>query len=145
MVEKFVKGPNPFDSLELGEWHHLKLEAEGANFTLWVNDMIYLEFQDDTIGVAVGVGGCILRSQDGGETWQDISSPTSHHLYRVKSIDGDFYAVGLRGTLLKSADQGQKWESISLSPEVSLNWHYGIASNSGEIFLAGETGKVFKK
>lgn len=103
-----------------------------------------LDFLDDKIGVAVGVGGCILRSEDGGRTWKNVSSPTTNHLYRVKLINGDLYAVGLRGTLLISADQGQKWKFISLPPEDSLNWNYGVAGNSGEIFLAGENGKVLK-
>ena len=103
-----------------------------------------LDFQDDKIGVAVGVGGCILRSQDGGRTWKDVSSPTANHLYRVKFINGNMYAVGLRGTLLVSADQGLNWKIIPLPPEVSLNWYYGVAGNAGEIFLAGENGKVLK-
>jgi len=103
-----------------------------------------LDFQDDKIGVAVGVGGCILRSQDGGRTWKDVSSPTANHLYRVKFINGNMYAVGLRGTLLVSADQGLSWKIRHLPPEVSLNWFYGVAGNAGEIFLAGENGKVLK-
>lgn len=105
-----------------------------------------LDFQDDKVGVAVGVSGCILRTQDGGKTWKNIAPPTPHHLYRVKFINGNWYAVGLRGVLLMSVDQGQNWQLIPLPPEVSLSWHYGLAgSSSGEIFLAGENGAVFKQ
>lgn len=104
-----------------------------------------LDFQDNKIGVAVGVGGSILRSQDGGRTWKDTSSPTTNHLYRVKFINGNLYAVGLRGTLLVSADQGLNWKILPLPREVSLSWYYGVAGNAGEIFLAGENGKVFKQ
>ena len=101
-----------------------------------------LDFQDDKTGVAVGVGGCILRTQDGGETWQDVPSPTVNHLYRVKSLDGKMYATGLRGTLLKSEDKGQSWELAHLPRKISLNWYYGIAGNSQDLLLAGETGEV---
>lgn len=105
-----------------------------------------LDFMDDKIGVAVGVSGCILRTKDGGKTWDNIPAPTSHHLYRVKFVDGNLYAVGLRGVLLMSADQGQNWRLIALPTKISLSWHYGIAAGtSGEIFLAGEDGEVLKQ
>lgn len=103
-----------------------------------------MDFLDDKTGVAVGVGGCILRTRDGGKTWQDVPSPTTNHLYRVKFINGELYAAGLRGTLLASPDQGQSWQAISLPRESSLYWYYGMAGNSQEIFLAGESGKVLK-
>ncbi|SPD72412.1 conserved hypothetical protein [uncultured Desulfobacterium sp.] len=103
-----------------------------------------LDFLDDRIGVAVGVGGCIVRTQDGGTTWEEVSSPTTNHLYRVKSINGDLYAVGLRGTLVSSLNQGQTWRLHSLPPEVSLFWYYGIAGEPKEIFLAGENGEILK-
>ena len=104
-----------------------------------------LDFQDDKIGVAVGVSGCMLRTPDGGKTWKNITPLTTNHLYRVKFINGKWYAVGLRGAFLVSADQGQNWQLVPLPPEVSLSWHYGLAGNSsGEIFLAGEKGMVFR-
>lgn len=104
-----------------------------------------LDFQDDKTGVAVGVGGCILRTQDGGKTWQDVPSPTANHLYRVKSLNGKMYATGLRGALLASDDQGRSWQAIPLPRDVSLHWYYGIAGDSRGIFLAGESGKVLKQ
>lgn len=134
-------GGNRWTSIFQKEEEILDIEAIGKMRPTLYN----LDFQDDKIGVAVGVGGYILRTQDGGKTWKNVSSPTANHLYRVKSINGDLYAVGLRGTLLISADQGQNWKLLSLPPEVSLNWYYGIAGNSGEIFLAGENGKVLKQ
>ena len=133
-------GGNRWTSLFEKEGEILDIEAlEKLKPTIYS-----LDFQDK-IGVAVGVGGYILRSQDGGRTWKDIPSPTSNHLYRVKFINGDLYVVGLRGTLLISTDQGQNWKLLSLPPDVSLNWYYGIAGKSGEIFLAGEDGKVLKQ
>ncbi len=44
-----ITGLNPFDSLELDRWHHLKLEAKGDNFTFWINGIKALEFQNDTL------------------------------------------------------------------------------------------------
>ncbi len=36
-----------YDPLEMGVWHHLKLEVEGSEFTFWINDEKIVEYQDD--------------------------------------------------------------------------------------------------
>jgi photosystem II stability/assembly factor-like uncharacterized protein len=118
----------------------LDIEAMGKN-----RPTLYsLYFDDDKTGVAVGVGGCILRTQDGGKTWQNIPSPTANHIYRVKSHDGRMWATGLQGTLLKSEDNGQSWNLTYLPMKISLNWYYGITGNSQALLLAGETGEVVR-
>jgi hypothetical protein len=43
-----MKVVKPFDPLKLDKWHHLKIEAIGDKFTLWINDEKVVEYQDDT-------------------------------------------------------------------------------------------------
>ncbi len=104
-----------------------------------------LDFYDDKIGIAVGAAGCVLRTEDGGLTWEDIPSPTTNHLYRVKFTQGDLYAVGLRGTVLSSNDRGRTWKTLTLAYEDSFSWYYGIATDSQGLLLVGESGKVLKQ
>ncbi|MBC8043844.1 MAG: VCBS repeat-containing protein [Rhizobacter sp.] len=78
--------------------------------------------------VAVGVGGTILRSADGGESWTQSTSSTSGDLLSVASSDGNAakgnaasgtngfgsaVAVGVGGTILRSEDQGQTWQTTN--------------------------------
>ncbi|MBC8044202.1 MAG: T9SS type A sorting domain-containing protein [Rhizobacter sp.] len=76
--------------------------------------------------VAVGVGGTILRSADGGNTWSTVSPiPTTESLLSVAFVQaaatakaataqgingfGSAVAVGVGGTILRSADGGASW------------------------------------
>jgi photosystem II stability/assembly factor-like uncharacterized protein len=62
-------------------------------------------------GWAVGSGGTIVATSDGGQTWQPQASGTTNDLYSVYgSGDGKtLWAVGDRGTILHSAD-GATWQ-----------------------------------
>lgn len=60
--------------------------------------------------VAVGERGFILLSSDQGATWQQVDSPVSVTLTRVRfANDNDGWAVGHAGVILHSADGGLSW------------------------------------
>lgn len=96
------------------------------------------------VGLAVGVDGCIVRTEDGGRTWQEVPSPTSNHLMRVMFADEKAYAVGLRGTLLVSKDLGRTWSLIPLPERFRAAWFCGLASTGPHLLLAGEEGRVLQ-
>lgn len=74
--------------------------------------------------VAVGGGGTfftantmIMRSEDGGLTWQeDVAAMPegfkAHKLYGVAYADGVLVAAGIRGKQLRSEDKGLTWTEI---------------------------------
>ena len=54
----------PIDLLKVGKWHHLKLKAEGDDFTIWINDQKVIEYQDGTLAqgrVGFGLGNYKAR------------------------------------------------------------------------------------
>jgi photosystem II stability/assembly factor-like uncharacterized protein len=60
--------------------------------------------------VAVGSGGTILTSGDGGATWTSRTSGTSVVLFGVSCLSGsNCVAVGQNGTVLTSGDGGITW------------------------------------
>ena len=60
--------------------------------------------------VAVGDGGIILRSSDGGATWTLQSSGTTNALAGVSFVDADTgSAVGQGGTILRTTNGGATW------------------------------------
>ena len=66
--------------------------------------------------VAVGDGGTILRSVDGGQSFAPVASPTSADLRAVVGTpSGRWCAVGLGGVILQSLDDGVTWR-VQTSP-----------------------------
>ncbi|KZN15480.1 BNR repeat-containing protein [Marinomonas sp. TW1] len=61
--------------------------------------------------IAVGERGLILRSDDKGESWQQLPSPVSVTLTGVGfSDDKNGYAIGHGGTVLRTSDGGNSWQ-----------------------------------
>ncbi len=79
------------------------------------------------------VGENITRTDDFGQTWNYIKSPTRNTLYALARSGRTLIAAGRSGTIIRSADLGKSWTSIS-SP--TSNVIYDIASTSKGSFIA---------
>jgi photosystem II stability/assembly factor-like uncharacterized protein len=65
---------------------------------------------DAEVGWAVGNGGIILKTANGGRTWFHQSSGTTEDLLGVDSFAGRVaYVVGEGNTLLRTQNGGQRW------------------------------------
>src|SRR5690625_3512744 len=70
------------------------------------------------IVVAVGDNGTIIKTIDGGETWQQKESGTSNRLTKLQFPTSDIgYIIGGGGIFLKTIDSGETWFSITRSEE----------------------------
>jgi photosystem II stability/assembly factor-like uncharacterized protein len=66
-----------------------------------------VSFTDANTGTAVGQGGTIVRTADGGATWTAQNSGTTKYLFRVSFTDANNgTAVGIEGTILRTTDGG---------------------------------------
>lgn len=95
--------------------------------------------------IAVGRGGVIQVSTDGGNTWEDASSGTRHTLDAI-SFEGDCkaaVAVGRRGVILVSTDRGKTWDA---PPQThSRNSFNDVAlSKDGKIAIAVGDRGIFR-
>jgi photosystem II stability/assembly factor-like uncharacterized protein len=78
-------------------------------------------FADERLGVAVGDNGVVLRSTDGGQHWQAVTSGTGAGLSSVAFADGHrAVTVGKDGTVLLSTDGGERWQPKTSGTEVDL-------------------------
>jgi photosystem II stability/assembly factor-like uncharacterized protein len=67
-------------------------------------------FVDNRLGWAVGSGGTVYRTTNGGRTWIPQNSGVSTDLFDVKFLDAsEGWAVGAEGTLIHSTDGGINW------------------------------------
>ncbi|NOQ25598.1 MAG: T9SS type A sorting domain-containing protein [Bacteroidales bacterium] len=68
---------------------------------------------NDTV-ISVGEAGVILRTINGGQNWNQLSSGTSEILNEVFFCNNtDGYIVGRNGTVLKSSDAGATWVNLN--------------------------------
>jgi cytoskeletal protein RodZ len=76
-------------------------------------DLFGISFANSKVGWAVGQGGTVLRTTDGGDTWTRMPNPTSEDLVRVGAISETKVNVITRsGQTLQSADGGNSWKPL---------------------------------
>lgn len=109
-------------------------------------DLVALSFADAQNGWAVGHGGVVLHSNDGGNTWA---------VQRSKARDEPFLGayfwsarsgviVGTFGRLLRTNDGGKTWDDAKANYENPDELHLNAVAGNGEmLYVVGEQGKVW--
>lgn len=105
-------------------------------------------FKNIREGFVVGAYGYFFHTQDGGETWEDVSTlvknPDGMHLYGIEGTkDGLVFIVGEAGNVFRSQNGGADWESVEFSYGGGL---FGIAcvDTGGPLYIYGLRGSVFR-
>jgi hypothetical protein len=104
------------------------------------NTLFGVSFAGPNIGTAVGEGGTIIRTTDGGSSWSMQVSGITVVPYGVSFTDANTgTAVGASGKILRTTNGGSSW---SVQPSGLTNAFNGVAftdSDSGTIAGAGGT------
>ena len=104
-----------------------------------------LEFVDDSVGYAVGEHGTVLRTDDGGASWElvsDVNELTADLFAVVILADGDLLAAGSHPGLFRSNDGGATWIDV---PNPSAGTHFALDLDpSGRLDACGENGAVIR-
>jgi len=108
-------------------------------------------FVNSQTGWAVGHGGAIVKTTNGGTNWFPQNSGTSLGLISVKFIN-EFtgWAVGgheynYTNIILKTTNGGQSWFTQYYSTSIGIAHElFFINSNTGWVVCAGDNGKVLK-
>lgn len=100
---------------------------------------------DGEHGVAVGNEGVVVRTTDGGKTWQDVpdvpKSQVANKLNRVRVAPGGVaVATGEMGALLGTQDFGGHWKR--LRPEADQAWNDVALLPGGRLVAVGEFGRI---
>jgi photosystem II stability/assembly factor-like uncharacterized protein/uncharacterized protein YjdB len=73
-------------------------------------DLASVFFTDAVSGYAVGSGGVIIKTNNGGISWDPCPNPSAFGLHSIYFIDAKTgFAVGDNGTILKTTDGGASW------------------------------------
>lgn len=102
-------------------------------------------FYDARRGFAVGAYGMFFATENGGETWEDVSSrlpnPDRLHLNSITPVGArSLVIVGEMGMILRSDDLGASWHQLESPYDGSL---FGLLANGSRQLLFGLRGHVY--
>ena len=113
------------DRLDNPDNYHLYGIAQSASGTLLI----------------AGEAGTLLRSRDGGESWDRPDSPYQGSFFGVVAADdGGLLTFGLRGNVFRSTDDGDTWSAVVTGDQRTLLG--GMTRSDGDIVLVGSAGAV---
>lgn len=112
-----------------------------------------VKFVSKQIGIIVGRYGTILRTGNGGLSWQHMTSGTSDSLGAVDFPTAAIgYATGIKGRILKTVDGGTVWSPLNSGTTrdvrdvrfttATLGWVVGA---NGMIMRTGNGGVTWNK
>jgi photosystem II stability/assembly factor-like uncharacterized protein len=99
------------------------------------------------LGWAVGHDLVVLRTRDGGLTWEQVHAAPEEEkpLLDVWFADAERgLAVGAYGTLLATADGGTTWTERPVHGEDDVHLNALAAAPDGTLYLAAEAGHLYR-
>ena len=107
------------------------------------SSLMSVSFRDASHGVAVGLSGTVISSDDGGSSWVVLPPQTREHLNDVIWDGHRWVAVGDKGVVVYGDESARSWQASRLA-EGNLAWHTQIeqlpangGSGSADYLLAG--------
>jgi len=123
-------------------------ERPGMRVRVIQNPILFsVRFEGDQNGLIAGLGGVILRSQDGGQTWGYRKIDRKQALFAARSLSGRAVAVGEKGLIRVSTDGGDNWREPKGEefPELSTFLRDVGFEAEGRLGLAvGQTGRILR-
>lgn len=107
-----------------------------------------VHFADAQRGWAVGHGGVVLATTDGGVSWslQQVLAdrPVLLSVHFASADRG--YAVGAYGSAWRTVDGGRNWTPMAVGsgPDADMHLNHIFSTRGGALFAAAETGLAFR-
>jgi len=106
-----------------------------------------VRFSDPHNGLISGLGGVILRSEDGGATWNYVETSRRQALFSVATNADRSIAVGEKGLVQYSSDGGKSWAPPTegeFPPIFTFMRDLGFARGRPTGFIVGQDGMVLR-
>lgn len=97
-------------------------EQTGAQTASASESLNAIKFIDTLVGYAAGENGSLIKTTDGGETWEAVTEPSSNHLTALHVFTPFRLIVGTAvGTLYETWNSGDDWESKTYSGQAATD------------------------
>lgn len=124
-----------------------QMRADARRFADEGPDKPFLDvwFENETTGYVVGLFNLILKTGDGGKSWQPwfdrTENPKAFHFYAVRPVGNDLYLAGEQGMVLKLDRAVQRFKALNVSYNGTF---FGITGKPGAVIAYGLRGNVFR-
>jgi photosystem II stability/assembly factor-like uncharacterized protein len=117
-----------------------RFAAQGAE-----NPFLDVWFDDARNGTIVGAFGLVLRTADGGKTWEPLlhatDNPKGLHLYAVRRIGAELFIAGEQGTALRLDRDSGRFSALTLPYKGTL---FGLVGKERVVLAHGLRGNVVR-
>lgn len=117
-----------------------RFAAQGAE-----NPFLDVWFDDALTGTIVGAFGLMLRTADGGKTWEPLMhaahNPKALHLYAVKRIGGELFIAGEQGLMLKWSAESRRFDALTIPYQGTL---FGLVGQGRTVLAHGLRGNAVR-
>ena len=106
-----------------------------------------VRFRDSEHGLIAALGGVVLRSEDGGKTFEYRKIDRQQALFSAASVEGRAVTVGEKGLIRVSVDEGETWSKIPEGnfPRVFTFMRDVAFAPSGKLgLIVGQTGRIYR-
>ena len=108
-----------------------------------MEDLLDLDFSSQNNGIIVGTNGLLIRTTNGGTSWNSPSSRTARNIRSVDLFEGNTgIAVGDSGLIIKTSDGGITWNLRSTTTTKHLNAVTFLNSNT--VYAVGNNLTILK-
>jgi photosystem II stability/assembly factor-like uncharacterized protein len=99
--------------------------------------LMSVAFRDEQHGVAVGLSGTVLATDDAGATWRQAPvAGLDRHLFDVIWTGSRWLAVGDKGVMMTGDASADHWEVGRVNP-VDFAWHIALARHGNGFVTVG--------
>ena len=100
-----------------------------------------IDFLNEKVGLIVGGGGSIFRTDDGGESWSRTEFKEIRGLNKVLFVKDDMAIIAAnKGLILISKDSGYSWKLFDTNTFINLT-DISISPN-GDIYIGAVFGTL---
>lgn len=103
-----------------------------------------LWFADANEGFVVGAYGLVMRTADGGKSWEPwfdrVDNPGLLNLYAIRAVRGALYIAGEGGLMLKLDRDARRFRALPSPYKGSL---FGLAATNAGVLAYGMRGNAF--
>lgn len=126
-----------------------KADVGGMSVRVIQNPILFsVRFRDENQGLIAGLGGVVLRTDDGGKHWAYSKIDRKQALFGVGQVEsGRSLAVGEKGLVRVSADWGKTWSEPGEGefPKMFTFVRDVAFERKGRVgFMVGQTGQILR-
>ena len=120
----------------------------GVELRVIQNPILFtVSFEDENRGLIAGLGGMVMRSEDGGKTWRYRKMDLQQAVFSVAAAGGDAVAIGEKGFFRVSPDSGDTWRHApdGTAPRLFTFMRDIEFDRDGRVgFIVGQTGTILR-